>query len=296
MAIYANLGWDGILAIQPNSKIPAEQFVTGRHPQLTAEECVWRSSLYPRHNIALRLPPNVIGLDVDDYDERGGAATLAKLQRRYGPLPAAPYSTARGAGPSGIRLYRLRKPVQLKSAIPGGIEIAQHHHRFVMVEPSIHPKTKEVYRWYAADGSLLDTPPKPADLPYLPSRYVAALRAFRRTSVPAPSAPLPSREEAPESLLGHIRAVAADIAALPRGSEANTPVNNAALKLSSYAPHDVSVEVIRAELRAAVDSWRDGHDRGYLAIEQGLSVVNGPQHEPRPWIDSEGAGFELVKG
>ena len=37
-------------------------------------------------NIALRLPPDVVGLDVDVY--AGGDVSLKNLEERFGPLPA----------------------------------------------------------------------------------------------------------------------------------------------------------------------------------------------------------------
>jgi hypothetical protein len=57
-------------------------------------------------NLALRLPPDVLGLDVDNYAGKTGADTIAQLTAQYGPLPAAPNSTSRDDG-SGIRLYRV---------------------------------------------------------------------------------------------------------------------------------------------------------------------------------------------
>ncbi|MFM9543394.1 bifunctional DNA primase/polymerase [Streptomyces turgidiscabies] len=292
VAIYARYGHDGIIPIVPGTKQPAESGCTGRYPQLSARESVQRAHLYPAHNLALRLPANYIGIDVDAYDGRGGDKTLRRLEAKHGKLPTGPISTSRSDGVSGIRLFRTRTQERLVNSPGPGIEIVQRHHRFVMCWPSIHPRTRAQYTWQ----NTAELVPFADEIPILPLRWEKALRApRRRTSVPAPTGPLPSREAASESLLRHIRAVAAELAALPKGSAANGPCNDAALKLSSYAPHDVSADVIRAELRRGVDAWQDGHDRGYLAIDQGLSVIGTERHEPRPWTDSEGAGFALIK-
>ncbi|PNG96562.1 bifunctional DNA primase/polymerase [Streptomyces malaysiensis] len=292
VAIYARYGHEGIIPIVPGTKQPAESGITGRYPQLSAEMSVCTAHLYPAHNLALRLPANVVGIDVDAYDGRGGDKTLRRLEAKHGRLPIAPLSTSRADGVSGIRLFRTRTQERLQNSPGPGIEIVQRHHRFVMCWPSIHPRTGAQYVWQ----NTTELVPFPDEIPLLPLRWEKALRATRRrTPVPAPTEPLPIRVEPSESLLRHIRAVAASLAALPKGSAANGPCNDAALKLSSYAPHDVSADVIRAELRRGVDAWQDGHDRGYLAIDQGLSVIGTDRHERRPWTDSEGAGFELIE-
>lgn len=292
VAIYARYGHDGIIPIVPGTKQPAESGITGRYPQLPREISVRTAHLYPRCNLALRLPANVVGLDVDAYDGRGGDKTLARLEAKYGKLPIGPVSTSRADGTSGIRLFRTRTQERLVNSPGPGIEIVQHHHRFVMCWPSIHPRTGAQYTWQ----NTAELVPFADEIPLMPLRWEKALRAPRRRfSVPAPTGALPSRETASEGLLRHIRVVAASLAALPKGSAANGPCNDAALKLSSYAPHDVSADVIRAELRRGVDAWQDGHDRGYLAIDQGLSVIGTDRHERRPWTDSEGAGFALIK-
>jgi hypothetical protein len=186
-------------------------------------------------------------------------------------------------------LFRRRSTEKFHDIKPG-IEVIQFHHRFLVCWPSIHPDTGAQYVWYAADGTPLDEPPSPEDFPYLPEAWEKGLaKAARRKA--APAAPVETLEEPPEGLLAAVRKAAEGIAQLPPGSAANQPCNDAALKLSSYIPHNISAELVRAALRLAVDSWEDGHDLGYQAIEDGLAVVGTDKHEPRQWVDSEGAGW-----
>lgn len=294
--MYANLGWDGIIAIQPDSKVPAESGTTGRYPQLAAEECIWRACIFPRANLALRLPENMLAIDVDAHGDKQGAATITEFQKRFGKLPPAPYSTARGAGTSGIRLYRTRTPGPFVSRIKPDVDIIQHGYRFVMAWPSVHPKTGEEYAWYSGAHQRLSAPPRPSDAPLLPAGVERRLRAWATEPVPAPTVSAASRVEALPGLRRALRAAADRLAALPVGSAANDPCNFTALEFSKYAPIYISADEIRDVLRAAVATWTDGREAGYAAIEQGLSVINTPKHRPRPWVDVEGAGFNLVKG
>lgn len=59
----------------------------------------------------------------------------------------------------------------------GDVEIVQPHHRFVITWPSIHPKTRQQYRWFGPDGSPLpeDVVPVVEDLAELPEAWVSAL-------------------------------------------------------------------------------------------------------------------------
>ena len=110
----------------------------------------WRQR-YPMANVALRLPRGIIGLDVDLYKPQGRESWEA-AQEAFGPLPDTWISTSKDDG-SGIRLYRVPENVEFKSNPFPGIETIQHHHRFVVCWPSVHPKTGAEYRWIAPDGS-----------------------------------------------------------------------------------------------------------------------------------------------
>lgn len=98
-------------------------------------------------NIAFRVPPGTVGIDVDVYHD--GDKTLAEVEKAVGQrLPETVMSTARDDG-SGIRLYRgIPEGFELPGIWGAGIEIVQHHHRFMMVSPSTNPDTGgTLYRW-----------------------------------------------------------------------------------------------------------------------------------------------------
>src|SRR5690242_19661439 len=69
------------------------------------------------HNIALRLPGDIIGIDVDAYDGKVGDVSLAAAEAELGPLPEAARSTSRPPfAPSGIRFYRVPLDANLRGA------------------------------------------------------------------------------------------------------------------------------------------------------------------------------------
>lgn len=191
--MYAGAGWRGVLPVgrAPAQKTPPPLGWTGHGAGDTwpsgADRQAWADGPEGARNIALRLPPDVIGLDVDDYGSKTGGATLAGLIERFGPLPPTWVTSARTDGVSGIRLYRL-PPSGVGRHWPGeagdNIEIVQTGHRYALVWPSVNPDAAgAVYRWrpQANDGRLTwaDTAehplPRPEELPELPAAWVEGL-------------------------------------------------------------------------------------------------------------------------
>lgn len=128
---------------------------------------------HPAGNIALRLPPNVIGLDVDAYDNKPGGLVLAQLETQHGTLPPTWRSTSRDDGTSGIRFYTVPEGLRWPSVLGPGIETIRHGHRYAVAWPSIHPNGG-TYRWITPDGTVtIGTTPTPHDLPELPHAWVA---------------------------------------------------------------------------------------------------------------------------
>lgn len=152
--LYRAAGWRGTLPLPYGRKTPPPDGFTGAAGAWPSEADVhaWIEDDRPR-NIALRLPPGVIGLDIDAYDGRPGAETLAALERKLGRLPPTWRSSSRDDDPhSGIRFYRVPEGVTGMWAGPG-IDVIRYAHRYAVVWPSVHPSGR-VYRWYRPDGTV----------------------------------------------------------------------------------------------------------------------------------------------
>lgn len=134
----------------------------------------------PNRNLGLRMPPGVIGIDVDAYDGKKGAVTLAELEDKAGSrLPPTWVLTARDDRSSGIRLFRV--PPDTKLADQTDIEMIQRHHRYAMAAGSMH-KTGHLYRLLRSD-TWTDSPviPHVDELPMLPTAWVKLLKAKDQT-------------------------------------------------------------------------------------------------------------------
>ena len=196
LSAYAERGWAAI-PLPPRSKTPPPAGYTGRHGVTPTHEDItrWGHTFPGDANVALRMPLNVIGLDVDAYGDKPGAASLLELVERFGPLPATWTSTSRGdehaPGDSRIMFYRVPDAAVGTHfvALPGeGIETVQHHHRYAVVFPSVHPDGR-VYRWHAPDGARTDVVPNIADLAELPAEWVAGLADTADRGTPDSSSP-----------------------------------------------------------------------------------------------------------
>jgi hypothetical protein len=121
-------------------------------------------------NIALRLPPDVIGIDVDVY--KGG--NVSELENLYGELPPTIWSTSRTDG-SGISLFRVPPGTTINANPANAIEAIQAHHRYMVVWPSIHPDGGQ-YEWLdETSGETLDHAPDIDDLPDMPWAWIEGL-------------------------------------------------------------------------------------------------------------------------
>lgn len=128
--------------------------------------------------VALRLDPNTVVIDVDQYGDKAGAVQLAELEAQYGPLPVTITSTSRGQeSPSRQHFYLLPEPTPLKSKAAPDVDVLQNTHRFAVAWPSIHPDTLQQYTFYGYDGEPLEGIPSIGDLEALPDAWVEALRA-----------------------------------------------------------------------------------------------------------------------
>lgn len=135
---------------------------------------------YPPGNVALRLPRYVLGIDVDRYSGKAGAATMKKAVKEWGPLPATWISTSRTDG-SGIALYRIPEGLAWPGQVGPGVETLRWDHRFAVVAPSVHDKTGQTYHWIRPDGTRVDDEiPTPQELPELPAAWVEGLTSGKK--------------------------------------------------------------------------------------------------------------------
>ena len=172
---YWSAGWRGILPLPERRKTFPPTGYTGHDGKWPSyADChTWASDGI--HNICLRLSADIVGIDVDAYGDKPGAATLADLVDKYGPLPPTWLSTSRDDGISGIRLYRIPEGATLPTKLPG-IEFVQHHHRYVVAWPSQHPDTGREYRWIdERDPTATGGVPNPSLLPALPQAWIDGL-------------------------------------------------------------------------------------------------------------------------
>jgi hypothetical protein len=175
---YRANGWLGTLPLPPRAKEAPPEGFTGHGKPYPSDVDVrrWRKEnadsniclrLYevPRDRLNGQLPFAysgnhvdgwaLLGIDVDDYGEKHGAAQLRDLETKLGPLPATVVSSARwGDAPlSGIRLFLVPKGYRYKGKAAKHIDVIHAGHRYVVVWPSIHPSGSLYEFRYGAPGT-----------------------------------------------------------------------------------------------------------------------------------------------
>jgi Bifunctional DNA primase/polymerase, N-terminal len=173
---YQAAGWTSVLPLPKGKKEPPPTGFTGKKAgdrwPTPAEYATWIDQ-HDDGNLALRMPPGVLGIDVDDYGDKHGAETLAKIEAQAGPLPETWISTSRDDGVSGIRLYRVPEGLTWKNQ--PDMEVIHSGHRYAVAWPSIHPNGQQ-YRWNRAGV------PTVAELPELPEKWIEALTDSKSTN------------------------------------------------------------------------------------------------------------------
>lgn len=192
--IYYRRGWADVFPVgndqTPIAKSPVPKGVTGYDAKPIGFERIklgTQTERYGRRNLGIRMPRQVIGLDVDEYEGHAGAGTLAAAEASLGVLPPTYRNTARGRGDAGHRFYRTGMG---RIAIPGAeeilakaygpnIEILHYGRRYAVAWPSLNPDNGMApYLWYGPDGAVLDGPPPHViDLPVLPPAWQELLTA-----------------------------------------------------------------------------------------------------------------------
>lgn len=167
---YRTLGWQGVLPVPAGQKWPPPSGYTGADGAWPSGPTVLQwTRQHPHHNVALRLPRGIVGIDVDAYGSKTGDQTLAALESEYGPLPPTWSSTSRGPGPSRILFYRCDPDLVLPGIVGPNVEIIQHHHRYAVVWPSI--VEGRPYRWWTPAGTVADGPPRSQRAGQLPENW-----------------------------------------------------------------------------------------------------------------------------
>jgi hypothetical protein len=202
---YRQAGWTGILPLETRTKWPPPDVKCAdarakkpTHDKAACSECIsytgyggiwpsyadmmaWaESDRYRGGNLGLRLPDGVIAIDVDAYGAKTGGKAFAEAVRRWGPLPPTVRSTSRENDfLSGMRMFRVPPGTRLRDVeFPelgiGDIEIIQHHWRYVVAWPSIHPDGRQY--WWRNDALQLVGIPESEALPWLPQSWIDGLR------------------------------------------------------------------------------------------------------------------------
>lgn len=263
VADYAQAGWPCILPVPPAEKFPPPTGFTGAEGKDTdpLQLVEWAGS-HPSHSIALRMPAGVIGIDVDQYTKKGkaknGAATLAELEAKWGPLPPTWSSTARGtdAGPGDSRIMLFRVPARRYVTKFTDVEIIQRHHRYAVVWPSQHSEAGGIYRWYTPEGLPADRVPSPGELAELPETWVGGL-AEGATEQAAASADVASGERLLAQLAEDWRPECADL------TSARLVAVDELLRADAGSRHDTMTGRVHHIVQLAAG----GHAGGAYAIE-----------------------------
>jgi hypothetical protein len=176
--IYLDKGWTGVIPLPPKKKSAPPKSYTGwqgRDPSTKMIE-TWigetTGDYQAASNIAIHMPGDVVGVDVDHYDGKTGGQTLYKLNQELGPLPLTYISTARDDGVSGIRWYRVEPGMRWPTGPGKDIEFIHKGHRYAVVWPSIHDKTGDQYHWYDHFGNQ-SVPPEADELAWMPDEWQA---------------------------------------------------------------------------------------------------------------------------
>jgi hypothetical protein len=177
---YYARGWRAPLPLPMMEKSPPPAGYTGAGGKWPSGADIWAwTEEQPAGNIALRMPPTIIGLDVDNYAGKEGAATLAKFVERCGALPPTWRSTSREDELSGIYLYRVPEGLFWPGELGAHVEIIQTRHRYAVAPPSVHPEGP-TYRWFDPAGDVSAAlPPPPSEIVLLPQAWVDELSGGR---------------------------------------------------------------------------------------------------------------------
>ena len=300
-ARYLANGW-APLPLPHGKKGPVPTGWTGNDGAWPSGADVWAwTEDHPDGNIALRLPPTVLGIDVDHYGDKPGGLVLHKLEQQLGDLPPTWRSTSRDDGVSGIRLYRIPEGRRWPGVLGPGIETIRHAHRYTVAWPSTHPNGG-TYRWINPDNlDSLDVP-HVDDLPDLPAAWLEHFAPDAATDqARAGLAPTAASTWLTERGTGHLcahmdRALTGGLDALASGAGAR---HDAALQVTNritwltgqgHTGGTAALDTFGGAFLAAVAGDRaEGEARAELArMINGaidLAAAQHPTPQPDPCVD-----------
>lgn len=301
--LYVESGWAGVLPLPPGRKDPPPTGFTGKgapDPD-EAQVALWVEEKGDG-NVGLRLPENVVGIDVDQYIKDGlqhdGAVNLEafRVEHSLPPLPPTWTSTSRGAdSPARIHFYWVHSTEGFKDNAVDGVQIIRHHHRYAVVWPSIHPEGRP-YEWYDPFRRALDEPPPADDLSDLPPEWFQALQQRERR----PPAPMPPGAK---PISGHQRDLYLDrvltkmVDRVRVAATTNNALNVATYTLGGLEHHGLNRGAAFAALERVAHDLRYMETRGYERFvrtfnsgwEAGrlepLELPYAKDYPPRSWDD-----------
>lgn len=168
---YINKGWE-ILPLPEKSKFAPPAGYTGADAREVSEDIALGEWMDIGANVGLKLPRGVVGIDIDAYKDGGKSYTT--LTNELGSLPETVGVSSHGSlSEGGTLFFTVPKDIVLVSGV-GTVDLIQHHHRYSVAPPSIHPSGR-VYRWISSSGFELPWVPEPDELPDLPQAWVERL-------------------------------------------------------------------------------------------------------------------------
>lgn len=153
-------------------KSPPPVGATGKRGVALSEEALMTALESGTRQLGIRLPPNVIGIDIDGYKD--DFRSILNLNERLGSLPSTFGITSHGSYRSQTLLFLVPDGYHAVESAASAIDIIQHTHRYCVAPPSIHPSGSK-YTW-TRDGAPTSIIPEVSMLTELPQEWVNFLR------------------------------------------------------------------------------------------------------------------------
>lgn len=185
---YVMAGWMPIV-LPYAKKAPPPSGVTGWGGVYPDEDVVLGDWVEQGGNIGLKMPPNVIGLDIDGA---AGYARFKALEKQLGELPGEWMITSHESHTEGFTaFFTVPDGVQFMGQVAENIDVIQASHRYQTAPPSVHPDSCRVYEWRAYAGSTpLPFIPEADTLPPLPQAWIDFFRRVESTPGSTPESTL----------------------------------------------------------------------------------------------------------